>query len=104
MPRIASQYQSRPERVPFDFTEVLGALAPRPVFVNAPVRDDNFEISGVRDCVAAAAPVYAKVFRAAGRLAANYPDGGHGFDPEARRQAYEFLDGWLGKPRPPSGG
>ena len=104
MPRIASLYQSRPERVPFDFTEVLGGLAPRPVFVNAPVSDDNFEVSGVRDCVAAAAPVYAKVFRAAGRLVANYPDGGHGFDPEARRQAYEFLDRWLGPPRPPSGG
>lgn len=95
MPRIASEYGSLPERMPFDFTEVLAALAPRPVFVNAPVKDDNFEVSGVRDCVAAAAPVYQKLFRAGDRLVANYPEGGHGFDPESRRKAYEFLDRWL---------
>ncbi|HWQ57264.1 MAG TPA: prolyl oligopeptidase family serine peptidase [Bryobacteraceae bacterium] len=95
MPRIASEYQSLPERVPFDFTEVLGALAPRPVFVNAPVKDENFEVSGVRDCVAAALPVYEKLFGAKDRLVSNYPAGGHGFDPESRQQAYEFLDRWL---------
>lgn len=94
MPRIESEYQNRPERVPFDFTEVLGAIAPRPVFVNAPLHDDNFEVSGVRDCVAAALPVY-KLFGAEERLIARYPEGGHGFDAEARRGAYEFLDHWL---------
>jgi dienelactone hydrolase len=94
MPRIATVYENKPERVPFDFTEVLGALAPRPVFVNAPVGDDNFEVSGVRDCVAAAKPVY-NLFRAYDRLVSKHPEGGHGFDAEARRQAYEFLDHWL---------
>jgi dienelactone hydrolase len=95
MPRIASEYGSDPERVPFDFTEVLGALAPRPVFVNAPRDDSNFEVSGVQDCVAAALPVYRDVYGAGNRLMAIYPEGGHGFDPEARRQAYEFLTAWL---------
>ena len=94
MPRIAMRYQNRPERVPFDFTEVLVALAPRPVFVNAPLSDDNFEVSGVRDCVDAAAPVY-KLFGAAGRLVTQYPEGGHGFSADARRAAYELLDHWL---------
>ena len=95
MPRIASVYLSRPDRVPFDFTEVLGALAPRPVFINAPRNDDNFEVSGVRDCVAAALPVYRNVFAAGDRLVAEYPEGGHGFGAEARRRAYDFLDRWL---------
>jgi predicted peptidase len=94
MPRIAMRYQNRPERVPFDFTEVLGALAPRPVFVNAPLSDDNFEVSGVRDCVDAAAPVY-KLFGTAGQFVAQYPEGGHGFSDGARQAAYEFLDRWL---------
>jgi dienelactone hydrolase len=95
MPRIASEYGNRPDRMPFDFTEVLGAIAPRPVFVNAPLNDDNFEVSGVKDCVAAALPVYERVFNAAGNLVAQYPPGGHGFDAAARQAAYAFLDARL---------
>jgi len=95
MPRIASVYDSRPDRMPFDFTEVLGALAPRPVFVNAPLQDTNFEVTGVQDCAAAALPVYEKVFHASGRLVVQYPPGGHGFAPAARQAAYAFLDRWL---------
>lgn len=96
MPRIASEYQSRPDRMPFDFTEVLAALAPRPVFVNAPISDSNFEVSGVKDCVAAALPVYDRIFGAKTNLVAEYPEGGHGFAPVARQAAYEKLDRWLG--------
>ncbi len=91
MPRIAKIYGKDPRRMPFDFTEVLAALAPRPVFVNAPTGDDNFEISGVNDCLRAALPVY-KLFNAAGRLQAAHPDCAHDFPPEIRAQAYHFLD------------
>jgi dienelactone hydrolase len=94
MPRIASDYGNRPDRMPFDFPELLGALAPRPVFVNAPLSDSNFEVSGVKDCVEAARPIY-RLFRAEDRLVARYPEGGHGFAQEARTSAYEFLDRWL---------
>ena len=95
MPRIASEYGNDPARVPFDFTEILGVLAPRPVFVNAPRSDDNFEVSGVKDCVTSARPVYEKIFQAADNLVAQYPEGGHGFAPAARQAAYEHLDRWL---------
>ena len=44
MPRIAEIYGKDPQRMPFDFTEVLAALAPRPVFINAPLGDDNFNV------------------------------------------------------------
>lgn len=91
MPRIASEYGNDPARMPFDFTETLGVLAPRPVFMNAPRR----EVSGVKDCVAAALPVYEKIFHAADHLVAQYPEGGHGFAPAARQAAYEQLDRWL---------
>jgi hypothetical protein len=57
MPRIAERYGKDPKRMPFDFTELLGAIAPRPVFINAPTGEDNFEVSGVKDCLAAARPV-----------------------------------------------
>jgi dienelactone hydrolase len=91
MPRIASLYGKDPRRMPFDFTEVLAALAPRAVFISAPTGDDNFEVSGVRDCVRAALPVY-EMFDAAKNLVAVHPDCGHDFPPEIREQAYRFLD------------
>jgi hypothetical protein len=97
MPRIASEYGNDPARMPFDFTEVLAAIAPRAVFVNAPISDSNFEVSGVKDCVAAARPIYEKIYGAGDKLVAQYPEGGHGFSPAAREAAYEYLDRWLGR-------
>jgi dienelactone hydrolase len=95
MPLIAEKYGKDPARVPFDFPDVLVALAPRPLFINAPLHDDNFDVSGVRDCVAVAAPVYERVYRARERLVAEYPNAKHDFAIEIRRQAYAFLDRWL---------
>ena len=40
--------------MPFDFHEILGAMAPRPVFINAPLNDANFAVAGVRKAVASA--------------------------------------------------
>ena len=98
MPRIASIYGTDPAKMPFDFPEVLGALAPRPVFINAPLHDDNFEVSGVRDCVSAAKEVYA-LFDAEVHLAAAYPEAAHDFPEDIRKQAYAFIDKALG-PKP----
>jgi acetyl esterase/lipase len=91
MPRIASEYGKDPKRMPFDFPELLGALAPRAVFVNAPQGDSNFEVSGVKDCVAAARPVYA-LFGAEDRLVAEHPDAGHEFPREVRERAYRYVE------------
>ena len=91
MPRIASAYGKDPKRMPFDFTEILGAIAPRPLFINAPLKDANFDVSGVRDCVAAAAPVYS-LLGAPDALRPAYPDAAHDFPPDVRTQAYEFLE------------
>ena len=95
MPRIASVYGKDPGKMPFDFPEVVAALAPRPFFVNAPGHDANFEVSGVKDCITAAAPVY-KLLGAADGLVAVYPDAAHDFPPKARFAAYAFLDKALG--------
>jgi len=91
MPRIAKVYGKDPARMPFDFTEILAAIAPRPVFVNAPTGDSNFEVSGVRDCLEAAAPVYA-LLGAREKLAAVHPNCAHDFPPEIREAAYAFID------------
>ncbi len=94
MPRIADVYGKDPARMPFDFPEILGALAPRPVFINAPLHDENFEVSGVRDCVDAATPVY-RLFDAVDNLQVVYPDCAHDFPPEVREKAYAFIDAEL---------
>lgn len=90
MPRIAEVYGKDPARMPFDFPEILGVIAPRAIFINAPKGDTNFEVSGVEDCVRAAAPVFA-IYHKRENLAAVYPDAGHDFPPEIRRQSYAFL-------------
>ncbi|MDA0746045.1 MAG: prolyl oligopeptidase family serine peptidase [bacterium] len=96
MPRIAELYNRDPKQMPFDFTEVMSALAPRAFFVNAPIGDSNFEVSGVQDCVQAAKPVY-ELLDAGGNLVAVHPDAEHDFPPEVREQAYRFVDEKLKK-------
>lgn len=95
MPRILDLYQRDALLMPFDFTEVLAALAPRAVFIAAPLRDSNFEVSGVQDCIDAAIPVYEKIFQVRDRLVWHYPNVGHEFPPDLRKAAYEFVDRWL---------
>jgi dienelactone hydrolase len=96
MPRIAERYGADPSRMPFDFPDLVRALAPRPVFINAPLGDSNFDVSGVKDCVEAARPLYA-LLGAAEALIAVHPDCGHDFPPEVREQAYRFLQKALGR-------
>jgi dienelactone hydrolase len=91
MPRIAGIYEKDPSKMPFDFTEIIGAIAPRALFINAPLKDSNFDISGVCDCVNAARPVY-KLLKADKRLVMINPDALHDFPDEARAAAYQFLD------------
>ncbi|MGD9855329.1 MAG: FG-GAP-like repeat-containing protein [Planctomycetaceae bacterium] len=93
MPRISAEYGNDPDRVPFDFQEVLGAIAPRPIFVNAPIGDGNFEIKGVRAVAAAVEPVYECMRSRDGqRVTLETPDVGHDFPPDIRKLAYEWLD------------
>jgi hypothetical protein len=97
MPRIASTYGKDARKMPFDFTEVLGIIAPRAVFVSAPLKDHDFEVEGVRDCIRSARPVY-RLLEGGDNLEVVYPDVGHDFPPAVRLQAYAFLDRHL-KPR-----
>ena len=94
MPRVAERYGADPARIPFDFADVVAALAPRGFFVSAPLHDDNFEVSGVRDCVEVAMPTY-QILGAGDRLVALYPDTGHDFPTDAREAAYAFIDAGL---------
>lgn len=94
-PHIASEYGNDPDKVPFDFPGLIAALAPRAFLASSPLHDDNFDVTGVRETIAAAKPVYG-LLGAGDKLRANYPDCDHAFPPEARKVAYAFLDEQLG--------
>jgi dienelactone hydrolase len=91
MPRIASAYENDPDRVPFDFTEVVATFAPRPFLASSPMRDSNFEVAGVRETIAAALPIY-RLYAKPDNLQANYPESEHDFPADAREVAYRFFD------------
>ncbi|HJS06236.1 MAG TPA: alpha/beta fold hydrolase [Pirellulales bacterium] len=92
MPWISTFYKNDPDNMPFDFPEVLAAIAPRAVYVSAPLHDNNFEVSGVRKCITAAQPVY-ELLGGKDKLVVEYPDCGHDFPDDVRERVY----GWLAK-------
>jgi len=96
MPRIGTLFGNDPAKVPFDFPEVVAALAPRPFLACAAEFDNDFDAGGVREVMAAARAIYA-LHRADGNIDARYPRTPHSFPEEARQAAYEFLDRHLGK-------
>jgi hypothetical protein len=90
MPKLAD-YRGRLAEIPFDFHELIGALAPRHVFIVAPKMDSNFRADSVDRIVAAAKPVF-KLYGHEDRLRVEHPDGGHDFPPAMREEAYKLLD------------
>lgn len=87
MPRIAGEFGCDPARMPFDFPDVLALIAPRPVFVNAPLEDDNFDVTGVKECLDAVRLRFPR-----GRLVAEFPACGHDFPAPVRGRAWSWLE------------
>ncbi len=90
MPRM-SNYRGNLKQIPFDFPELLAALAPRMLFVNAPLHDSNFRWKSVDKCVGVAAPVY-KLLGGDGKITVVHPDCDHNFPDEIREAAYQAID------------
>ncbi len=89
MPRLASYGGWR--GVPFDFHEVVAALAPRAFLSISPRRDANFAVEGVREVEKSAREVY-RLLGAAESFQVLYPDCEHDFPPEMREKAYAWLE------------
>jgi hypothetical protein len=90
MPKLLD-YRDRLEDIPFDFHEMIGALAPRACFISAPLRDDNFKWESVDRIVASARQVY-KLYGKEANLTVEHPDCEHDFPDEMRQQAYKLFD------------
>jgi dienelactone hydrolase len=90
MPRLL-EYRERLEDIPFDFHEMVGALAPRACFISAPLQDDNFKWQSVDRVAASAREVY-RLYGADKNLVVKHPDCAHDFPDDIRQEAYQVLD------------
>jgi hypothetical protein len=90
MPALTN-YAGRLAEIPFDFHELIGALAPRACFINAPIGDSNFRWTSVDDVAKAAWQVYG-LYGAPDRLQVIHPDCGHLFPADMRERAYRLLE------------
>jgi dienelactone hydrolase len=98
MPRLAS-YRGRLAEIPFDFHELIGALAPRHVLIVAPKEDSNFRAASVDRIAAASRPIY-KLLGHPDRLRVEHPEGGHDFPAAMREEAYRLFDAVLAGKQP----
>ncbi len=90
MLRLAD-YRGHLQDIPFDFHELIGALAPRHVLIVAPLHDRNFQSASVDRIAAAASEVY-KLYGAPTRLLIEHPDSEHDFPPAMLQKAYGLFD------------
>jgi len=91
MPLMRDKYNLDATRVPFDFDEVIAAIAPRLFFSNSPLKDANFDVQGVKEGIVKVTKVY-QFLKSKDNLQVRYPDAQHDFPPEVRLEAYRFID------------
>jgi dienelactone hydrolase len=89
MPKLAN-YAGKLETIPYDFHELIGALAPRVCFISAPLKDSNFKWESVDKVVAAARPVY-QLHGKPQNLLVEHPDCDHDFPDAMREKAYRLM-------------
>lgn len=95
MPLIRTKYKLDAKLIPFNFDDIITAIAPRAFFSVSPLKDANFDVNGVREGILLAAKAYNNL-GASDMLQIRYPDAGHDFPVENRKEVYGFLDRILG--------
>jgi len=80
---------------PFDFDEMIGCLAPRWFYVNAPLHDANFKWHSVDEVCAEARKVY-QLYGRSDHLIVRHPDVQHSFPPAQQEEAFALLGRVLG--------
>lgn len=86
-----AEYRGKLETIPFDFHEMVGALAPRHVLIIAPLHDHNFRAESVDRIATAAGQIYA-LYGHPERLRVEHPDCNHDFPVEMRHAAYKLFE------------
>lgn len=85
-----AQFVNDAPSAPWDYYELIACLAPRLVYVNAPVRDANFRWDSVDRVADAARSVFA-LHGKAENLLVRHPDCEHDFPDSERLESYEWI-------------
>ena len=94
MPLIRDKFELNADKMPFDFYEVIAAIAPRAVFSASPIDDANFAVAGIKDAEPKIRTVFNLVSakQADSRFVVEYPQCKHDFPKPTRSRAYAFID------------
>ena len=95
MPRIPTLFTCDPNKMPFEFSDILASISPRSIFVSAPTEDDNFPIHGVKECMRDAKLTlssFGEKNQSVKWLEAVHPECGHEFPKKEQVMAYEFIE------------
>ncbi len=84
-------YAKALDKIPFDFYEMIPALAPDALFVNAPTADANFKWQSVDRILNSAKQVY-KLYGREDKILVKHPDCPHDFPKDVRDESYAFID------------
>jgi len=91
MPLMKTKYDLDPLKLPFNFSDVISAIAPRAFFSVSPLNDSNFNLEGVKKGIAIAKKTYEHL-EAEDMIQVRHPDAEHDFPVESRKEAYAFID------------
>ncbi|WP_331079604.1 acetylxylan esterase [Daejeonella sp.] len=91
IPRLGF-YVGHADRIPYDYQEILGSIAPRPVLLIAPQLDHTASLTDIKASVSEAGKIY-KLLGAPDQLILNTPDDFNRFSDEMK----EIIYGWAGK-------
>lgn len=94
IPSIRDRYALDPDKVPFDYYELIASLAPAAFFSNSPLRDSNFDWRGVEKVAPQARRIY-ELHGFPEKMRIAYPDDEHDFPTIEREESYRFLEKWL---------
>ena len=91
IPRLGF-FAGHEDRIPVDYQDILGVIAPRPVLLIAPQLDQTANLTDIRASVSEAGKIY-KLLGAPDQLILNSPDDFNRFSDEMK----EIIYGWAGK-------
>jgi pimeloyl-ACP methyl ester carboxylesterase len=92
LPRYLPQltkYSNTELKIPFTIAELVSSIAPRRVFISAPIFDDAFDIKKVKETIAEAAPTFERY--GPNILMTRFPETGHELPTQTKQEAYQFL-------------
>ena len=90
LPRLGF-FADNEARIPVDFHEILATIAPRPVFIIAPVYDKDAHLRDVEASVKQAVNIYS-LYGKSDNIQIFSPDDHNRFSNEMRDQIYEWLE------------